>query len=173
MPRRPVLTEEEIRAEFARIKGSGLKLLSAYPTKAEYYYWRRLFTDLNLCGHQCRADRLVRARKYCVNWRLKNKEKLFSIRKEKSEVARKAREEAKAQKRLELEQCRKALMTTKALTKSASLASPTASSALGCTRTKKSRKSAAANVGVSGSAGLESTQLNDLTPSPQKPLTSS
>ena len=91
MPRRPVLSEEQVRAEFSRIREGGLKLLSAYPTKAEYYYWRRLFTDLGLCGHQSRPDRLVRARRYCVNWRLKNREKLFSIRKEKSEALRQAK----------------------------------------------------------------------------------
>ena len=153
MPRHPPMSEAEVRAEFDRIKGSGLKLLSAYPTKAEYYRFRRLFTDAGLCGHQSREDRLVRARKYCVNWRLKNREKLFCIRKEKSESQKQVREELKAKKRQELEQCRKALLPTKSLTKKAK--SPqTASSASECTKTKRSRKSAAPKEAATGSVGL-------------------
>lgn len=172
MPRRPVLTEEQVRTEFARIKEGNLKLLSAYPTKAEYYYWRRLFTDLGLCGHQSRPDRLVRARKYCVNWRLKNREKLFSIRKEKSEALRQIREQAKALKRQQLEECRKALLTTRALTKKSSPECLTASSASESTKTKRSRKSAAPKKDALTSAGPAPTCPSSTT-QPAAPLQSS
>ena len=172
MPRHPPMSEAEVRAEFDRIKGSGLKLLSAYPTKTEYYRFRRLFTDAGLCGHQSREDRLVRARKYCVNWRLKNREKLFSIRKEKSESQKQIREEAKAQKRQQLEECRKALLTTKAPTKKKRPASLTALSASDSTKTKRSRKSASAKKDAAGSAGPASTSSAS-TSMCAKPLTSS
>ena len=172
MPRRPVLTEEQVRNEFTRIKEGGLKLLSAYQTKAEYYYWRRLFTDLGLCGHQSRPDRLVRARRYCVNWRLKNREKLFSIRKEKSEALRQVREQAKALKRQQLEECRKALLTTRAQTKKSSPECLTASSDSASTKTKRSRKSAAAKKDACTSDGLMTTSPS-LTPQPAAPLTNS
>lgn len=164
MPRHVPMSEAEVRAEFDRIKGSGLKLLSAYPTKAEYYRFRRLFTDAGLCGHQSRADRLVRARKYCVNWRLKNREKLFSIRKEKSESQKQIREEAKAQKRQQLEECRKAISATKALTKKTHPASQTVSSASDSTKTKRSRKSAAAKKDAAGSAGPALTSSDSTNP---------
>ena len=172
MPRRPVLTEEQVRAEFNRIKSEGLKLLSAYPTKAEYYYYRRLFTDLGLCGHQSRPDRLVRARKYCVNWRLKNREKLFSFRREKSEALRQVREQAKAQKRQQIEECRKALLITKALTKKSSPECLTASSALDATKTKRSRKSAVRKTAGVTSSGCETTSTSS-TSQPCAPSTSS
>ena len=172
MPRRPVLTEEQVRAEFNRIKSEGLKLLSAYPTKAEYYYYRRLFTDLGLCGHQSRPDRLVRARKYCVNWRLKNREKLFSIRRQKSEALRQVREQAKAQKRQQLEECRKALLTTRVLTKKLSQECLTDSSASASTKTKRSRKSAAPKKDACTSAGPMTTCPSS-TSQPAAPSTSS
>ncbi len=172
MPRRPVLTEEQVRAEFVRIKEGGLKLLSAYPTKAEYYYWRRLFTDLGLCGHQSRPDRLVRARKYCVNWRLKNKDKLKCIREQKSEALRQVREQTKAQKRQQLEECRKALLATRALTKKSSVESLTASSALENTPTKRSRKSVGRKKDATTCDGPETTCPSSTSP-PAAPLQSS
>lgn len=168
MPRRPLVTPEQVQEEFSRLKQSGLKLLSAYPAKSDYYYWRRLFTDLGLCGRQSREDRLVRARRYCVQWRLKNKDKLKSIREQKSETLRQARQELKAKK---LEECRQACMTMKTPTKKEKPNKPaplTASSALVSTRIRQSRKSASLKKADTTSAG-PSPPLPSSTSPPSEP----
>ena len=104
------LSEAEIRAEFDRIKASGLSLLNAFDNKAEYYKFRRYFTDLGLCGKQTRADRLARARRYCVSWRLRNKDKIAMLRKEKTDAKRLLSQEVKAKRKAEMEENRKKLM---------------------------------------------------------------
>lgn len=104
------LSEAEIRAEYDRIKSSGLSLLNAFENKAEYYKFRRYFTDLGLCGKQTRADRLARARRYCVSWRLRNKDKIAMLRKQKTDAKKALSVEAKAKRKAELEEKRKQLM---------------------------------------------------------------
>lgn len=104
------LSEAEIRAEYDRIKSSGLSLLNAFENKAEYYKFRRYFTDLGLCGKQTRADRLARARRYCVSWRLRNKDKIAMLRKQRTDAKKALSVEAKAKRKAELDEKRKQLM---------------------------------------------------------------
>ena len=104
------LSEAEIRAEYDRIKSSGLSLLNAFEHKAEYYKFRRYFTDLGLCGKQTRADRLARARRYCVSWRLRNRDKIAMLRRQKTDAKKAMSAETKAKRKAELDEKRKQLM---------------------------------------------------------------